>query len=118
MTHEANDKLILNEVKNISSLCRTTLSIVESQPSRHEVKLWIREAVQNHEKNCDLKSGVAAVTKQSSENTGIIRVLMRSSIFPKKDDSRAIRWAKILVPAFITLVGGSALANHFIGFFN
>lgn len=114
MTHEANDKLILNEVRNLSALCTTTLGIVQGQPSKSEVQVMINE----HFKNCDTRLGLAEVSKQSSENTGIIRVLTRSSIFPKKGDSRIIKWAKIIIPALVTLAGGSALANHFIGFFN
>lgn len=109
MTHDAKDKL---QFERLLIVCTNTLDLVRQQPNRVEVENIVMNSIRQHEKDCDARLRLPVVAEGQAKNAGILKALTRPG---KQRDSRAIRWAKILIPALVTLFGGGALANHFLG---
>ena len=86
MTLDSKDKL---QLERILLVCTDTLSTVKKQPSKVEVENMVMKGIKGHEKEFHPAA--------------------------KQKDSRALKWAKILIPAFVALSGGGALINHFLG---
>lgn len=94
-------------LEKILDKCTTIEKVQRGLPTEDRVRIIIREEQQN----CPAFRGFGEVSKQSSENAGILKVIGRRSIAPAARAVTALpRWAQILIGIISASGIGTAVA--------
>lgn len=101
-------------LERIDKKLDTLTLVANGLPTEDRVRVIVQEEVGIAQQNCFAFKGFGAVSKQSSENAGILSVIKRYSIAPASRAATSLpRWAQITIGILSASGVGGALVAFF-----